>query len=217
MLAAVFGAGRDAALRILCIGAHSDDIEIGCGGTVLRLLAERPGCKVSWVVFSGGNGPREEEARASAAEFLSLAGETSVSVKAFRESYSPASWAEIKDAFEELRSIEPDVVFTHRRRDEHQDHRVLGELAWNTFRRHLILEYEIPKYEGDLETPNVFVPLSGAVAARKVDLLERHFQSQRARSWFRRETFEGLMTVRGIECNAPDGMAEAFHARKIVM
>ncbi len=158
MLAAALGGRNDAPLRILCLGAHSDDIEIGCGGTVLRLLAERPGSSVDWIVFSATS-VREEEARASAAEFLAQAGRASIVVKTFRESYFPALWAEIKDAFEELRSVEPDVVLTHRRRDEHQDHRVLGELTWNTFRRQLILEYEIPKYEGDLDPPNFFVPL----------------------------------------------------------
>jgi LmbE family N-acetylglucosaminyl deacetylase len=216
MIPAVLGGRTDAPLRILCIGAHSDDVEIGCGGTILRLLAERPGCSVHWVVFSATQA-REEEARASAAEFLVQASQASVSVERFRESYFPASWAEIKDKFESLRQVEPDLVFTHRRRDEHQDHRLLGELTWNTFRRHLILEYEIPKYEGDLEPPNLYSALPAAVAARKVDLLVRHFASQTGRSWFRRETFEGLMALRAVECNAPSGFAEGFHARKVAV
>lgn len=216
MLQAVLGGRADAPLRILCVGAHSDDVEIGCGGTILRLLAERPGSSVHWVVFSGTQ-LRGEEARASAADFLVQAAHASVTVEGFRESYFPAAWAEIKEKVESLRPIEPDLVFTHRRRDEHQDHRVLGELTWNTFRRHLILEYEIPKYEGDLEPPNLYSPLPAAVAARKVDLLVRHFASQKGRSWFRRETFEGLMAVRAVECNAPSGFAEGFHARKVVV
>jgi LmbE family N-acetylglucosaminyl deacetylase len=216
MLAAALGGRPDAPLRILCLGAHSDDIEIGCGGTILRLLAERPGCTVDWVVFSA-NPEREAEARASARDFLVGATQATVVVKAFRESYFPAAWAEIKDSFEPLRSIEPDLIFAHRRRDEHQDHRIVAELTWNTFRRHLILEYEIPKYEGDLETPNLFVPLARSVAERKVQLLTEHFATQRARPWFRPETFEGLMAIRGVECGAPEGWAEGFHARKVVM
>jgi LmbE family N-acetylglucosaminyl deacetylase len=216
ILAAVLGKRGDAPLRVLCLGAHADDIEIGCGGTLLRLLGERPGCSVHWVVFSASP-EREREARASASDFLSQAATVSVVVNAFRESYFPAAWAEIKDAVEKLRPVEPDIVFTHRRRDEHQDHRLLGELAWNTFRNHLILEYEIPKYEGDLEPQNLFVPLSAEVAARKIELLDRHFASQKKRPWFRRQTFEGMMAVRGVECSAPEGYAEAFHARKVVI
>jgi LmbE family N-acetylglucosaminyl deacetylase len=214
MLEVALGGRSDAPLRILCLGAHSDDIEIGCGGTVLRLLAERPGCSVDWVIFSA-TPEREREARASAADFLAQAAKSSIVVKSFRESYFPAAWAEIKDFVEELRPVAPDVILCHRREDEHQDHRTIGELVWNTFRRHLIFEYEIPKYEGDLGAPNAFVPLSHAVAARKVELLGRHFASQASRSWFRPATFQGLMAIRGVECNAPDGWAEAFHVRKL--
>jgi LmbE family N-acetylglucosaminyl deacetylase len=206
-----------AALRVLCLGAHSDDIEIGCGGTLLRLLAERPGSEVDWVVFSAG-GEREREARASAADFLGSAGRASVQVLGFRESYFPSQWAAIKDAIEQVRRAEsPDLVLTHHRRDEHQDHRVLAELSWNTFRDHVIAEYEIPKYEGDLGAPNVFVPLPAELARRKVELLLRHFPSQAGKAWFRRGTFEGLMGVRAVECAAPDGFAEAFHCRKLVL
>jgi len=212
-----FGASPRAALRILCLGAHSDDIEIGCGGTLLRLLAERPGSSVDWVVFSS-TPEREREARASVADFLVGAAESAVTVKSFRESYFPYVGTQIKDFFEELkRSVTPDVIFCHHRHDLHQDHRVIAELAWNTFRNHIIAEYEIAKYEGDLGTPNVFVPLSRAVAERKVELLLEHFASQAGRSWFRPQTFHGLMSVRGIECNAPDGQAEAFHVRKLVI
>jgi LmbE family N-acetylglucosaminyl deacetylase len=206
-----------APLRILCLGAHSDDIEIGCGGTLLRMLGERPGSSVHWVVFSA-NALRDAEARASAADFLAQAAEGTVIVKSFRESYFPAAWSDIKDGFEDLRrGIEPDVVFCHRRSDEHQDHRTVAELTWNTFRNHLVLEYEIPKYEGDLGTPNLFVPLTRAIADRKVDLLMRHFTSQAGRSWFRPDTFHGLMAIRGIECGAQEGRAEAFHARKLLV
>ncbi|MGA2447881.1 MAG: PIG-L deacetylase family protein [Polyangiaceae bacterium] len=209
------GAGQS--LRVLCLGAHSDDIEIGCGATILRILAERPRSAVHWVVFSAV-GERDREARASAAEFLSMAGDVTVDVRAFRESFFPAVWSDIKEFFEDIkRRTSPDVVLCHHRQDLHQDHRVIAELAWNTFRDHLVLEYEIPKYEGDLGAPNVFVPLSREIADRKVALLLRHFQSQSTRAWFREDTFHGLMSLRGVECNAPDGRAEAFHARKIVM
>jgi LmbE family N-acetylglucosaminyl deacetylase len=204
-------------LRVLCLGAHSDDVEIGCSGTVMRLLAEHPGCAVHWVVFSASP-ERSHEARAAAADVLAQAGSATVEVRAFRESFFPAAWSDIKTAFEEIRrAFEPDVVFCHRTADLHQDHRVVGELAWNTFRDHLVLEYEIPKYEGDLGSPNVYVPLPRELAELKVELLRRHFASQSTRRWFRPDTFHGLMSIRGVECNAPDGRAEAFHARKITL
>jgi LmbE family N-acetylglucosaminyl deacetylase len=205
-------------LRILCLGAHSDDIEIGCGGTLLRLLAEHPGSTVHWVVFAASSA-REQEARASAADFLIGAGpESAVLVKSFKESYFPFVAADIKDMFEELKGVgSPDLVLSHRRADVHQDHKVIADLTWNTFRDHLILEYEIAKYEGDLGTPNFFVALPRSVADRKVNLLMEHFRSQRARSWFRPDVFHGLMSIRGIECNAPEGRAEAFHTRKMVL
>jgi LmbE family N-acetylglucosaminyl deacetylase len=215
VLAVSLGAGADQPLSILCLGAHSDDIEIGCGGTILRLLTERPGSTVTWVVFSADD-RREAEARASASAFLADAASAEVVVHRFRESYFPAVAAEIKDAFEAMKaSCSPDLVFTHRRGDEHQDHRLIGELTWNTFRDHLIAEYEIPKYEGDLGHPNLYVPLSGAVADRKVQLLLEHFGSQRGKPWFRPETFRGLMAVRAVECNAADAAAEAFYLRKL--
>jgi LmbE family N-acetylglucosaminyl deacetylase len=217
VLAATLGADLDRPLELLCVGAHSDDIEIGCGGTLLRLLAERPGTRVHWVVFSADD-EREGEARASAADFLSDAGSVDVVVHRFRESYFPYVAAEIKDAFEELKAtVVPDIVLTHRRDDDHQDHRTLAQFTWNTFRNQLILEYEIPKYEGDLGQPNVFVPLEQSVVDRKVELLMRHFGTQRSKTWFRPETFHGLMAVRGVECVSPSGSAEAFHARKLVI
>jgi LmbE family N-acetylglucosaminyl deacetylase len=201
----------------LCIGAHSDDIEIGCGGTILRLLAERPGSTVDWVVLSA-NPEREREARASAAEFLADAQSSKVWVQSFQESFFPAAWTQIKELFETVRrATEPDLILCHHQRDRHQDHRVVAELAWNTFRNHLIWEYEIPKYEGDLGQPNLFVPLSAAQAERKVGLLMKHFATQAQRSWFRADTFHGLMSIRGVECAAPDGRAEAFHAHKLVI
>jgi LmbE family N-acetylglucosaminyl deacetylase len=215
MLRAHLGPDGKAPLRLLCLGAHADDIEIGCGGTLLRLLEERPSSSVVWVVFSASP-EREREARQSAAAFLAGSGRSEVLVRDFRESYFPSAVTDIKDFFETLKRREtPDLVLTHRREDLHQDHRTIAELTWNTFRDHLVLEYEIPKYEGDLGHPNVYVPLSGNVARRKVELVLLHFSSQRARSWFRAETFEAVMRLRAVECNARDGFAEGFHGRKI--
>jgi LmbE family N-acetylglucosaminyl deacetylase len=209
--------GSGPPLRILCLGAHSDDIEIGCGGTLLRLLSEHPGSSVHWVVFSASP-ERELEARASASDFLRDAAHSAVVVRNFRESFFPAQWVEIKESFAEVRrAFDPELVFCHHLPDMHQDHRTVAELTWNTFRNHVVLEYEIPKYEGDLGKPNVFVPLSRATADRKVELLHQHFGSQRDKPWFRPDAFHGLMSVRGVECHAPDGRAEAFHGRKLVL
>ena len=217
MLPLSLGPAAGGPLRILCLGAHSDDIEIGAGGTILRLLEEHPGSTVHWVVFSATT-EREREARGSAEEFLARAGRATVAVKGFRESFFPHVWADIKAYYEEIkRDFTPDVILCHHARDLHQDHRVVAELAWNTFRNHFILEYEIPKFEGDLGSPSVYVPLGKAIAEKKVELLLRHFGSQSQRLWFRPETFFGLMSIRGVECNAPDGRAEAFHARKVVI
>ncbi len=201
--------------HILCLGAHADDIEIGCGGTLLRLLAERPGSHVRWVVLSA-TPEREGEARASAADFLVDAGSADVEVATFRESFFPAAWTEIKDFLNDLRKrADPDIVLCHHRHDEHQDHRTIAELTWNTWRNHLIAEYEIPKYEGDLGQPNLFVALAPDVAARKVELIMKHFGTQHDKYWFRPETFAGLMAVRGVEAGA--AAAEGFHVRKLVL
>ncbi|HVY36596.1 MAG TPA: PIG-L family deacetylase [Polyangia bacterium] len=216
MLAASLGA-PGAPLRILCLGAHCDDIEIGCGGAVLRLLAERPGSTVRWVAFAS-NPAREVEARAGAAAFLEKAADRQVVIHKFRDGYLPFQGAEVKDAFEAAKAdFRPDVVLTHHRHDRHQDHRMVAELTWNTYRDHAILEYEIPKYEGDLGTPNLYLPLTEAVARRKIDLIVRSYPSQAGKRWFRPETFEAVLRLRGIECNAPDGFAEAFHATKLVI
>jgi LmbE family N-acetylglucosaminyl deacetylase len=217
VLSAILGAAHDQPLSILCLGAHSDDIEIGCGGTLLRLLAQRPGCSVRWVVFSADDA-REAEARRSAASFLTGAGTARVDVHRHRESYFPYVGHEIKDEFEQLKAlVAPDIVFSHRRDDAHQDHRVIAEFTWNTFRDHLIAEYEIPKFEGDLGHPNVYVPLDTQIADDKVALLIEHFGSQRSKGWFRPETFRAMMALRAIECNASTGWAEAFHVRKLVL
>jgi LmbE family N-acetylglucosaminyl deacetylase len=208
------GAPAGRPLRVLVVGAHSDDIEIGCGGTMLA-LARRARTRVHWVVFSGA-GEREQEARRSARRFLGSKANAVVQVHGFRDGFFPAQWTEIKMAFEELaRAAAPDVVLTHCREDRHQDHRVLSDLAWNTFRRSLILEYEIPKWDGDLRTPNLYVPLTPAIARRKARLLMEGFGTQRAKRWFTEDTFLGLMRLRGIECGAP--MAEGFHNRKATL
>lgn len=216
MLSATLG-DRSQPLNLLCLGAHADDIEIGCGGTILRLLRERPGSTVHWVVFAA-NPVREAEARASAASFLSGAGASVVTVHHFRESYFPSVVSEIKDAFEQLkRAFKPDLVLCHRKVDAHQDHRVIAELAWNTYRDHAIWEYEIPKYDGDLGLPNVYVPLSRADADAKIELILKHFASQATRAWFRADTFNSMMGLRAIECNAPEARAEGFYVRKLVI
>ena len=207
--------GTGAPLRVLCLGAHSDDIEIGCGGTVLRLAATVPRAEFTWVVLSG-DAQRAEEARRSAALFAGAAAPTTVVVKEFRDGFFPYAGAGIKDFFESLkREDSPDVIFTHYRGDQHQDHRLVSELTWNTFRDHLILEYEVPKYDGDLGRPNWYVPLDESTCRTKARHLLDTFASQRDRRWFTEETFRALMRLRGVECAAPEGYAEAFYAHKI--
>lgn len=206
-------AGRP--LRVLCLGAHSDDIEIGCGGTVLQLAAG--GAEVHWAVFSGGPA-RAEEARSSARKFLGRVSDQRLTLQTFRDGFFPTQFGDIKETCEALGArIRPDLILTHFREDRHQDHRVLSDLGWNTFRRHVVLEYEIPKWDGDLARPNLYVPLSQAVMRRKIRLLMEVFASQRAKDWFTEETFAGLMRLRGIECRASAGGAEAFHCRKGVL
>ncbi|HEX4038295.1 MAG TPA: PIG-L deacetylase family protein [Acidobacteriaceae bacterium] len=202
--------------RILCLGAHSDDIEIGCGGTILRLLQDYPGSIFTWVVFSG-SAQRAAEARRAAELFAGDAIAGGPRLLSFRDGFLPSMAAEVKEVFEDLKLVSPDLVFTHNRRDAHQDHRLLAELAWNTFRDHLILEYEIPKYDGDLGQPAVFVPLPPEIVQKKVDYLLQAFDSQREKRWFEAETFRSLMRLRGMECNASSGYAEAFYARKLVL
>lgn len=202
---------------ILCLGAHSDDIEIGCGGLVLRIRAERPDARFHWTVMSRSADPRREaEARSSAREMLGE--EATIEVHDFRDAFFPYHGERIKEKFEELKQrVRPDMILTHDRDDRHQDHRVVSELTWNTFRNHLILEYEIPKFDGGLGAPNAFVPLERDIADRKLGLLQKHFVSQLTNAWFSPETFFGLMRLRGVECNAPSGYAEAFHIRKAVL
>jgi LmbE family N-acetylglucosaminyl deacetylase len=199
------------------LGCHSDDIEIGCGGSVLKLAGDYPQCVFHWVVFSA-IGLREEEARRGAYKCVCPGRLRGPLLKAFPDGFMPFVGAEVKSVFEELKeSVSPDVIFTHNHNDAHQDHRLIADLTWNTFRDHLILEYEIPKYDGDIGRPNVFMPLPSDLAERKVNLIMDTFQSQHQRKWFQRETFSALMHLRGIECNAPSGYAEAFYVRKLVL
>jgi LmbE family N-acetylglucosaminyl deacetylase len=205
------------ALRLLCLGAHSDDLEIGCGGTVLEWLRAYPSVEVTWVVLSA-SGQRADEARRSACALLKGARRKKIVLQELTDGHFPAHFAEAKQALEALRASEnPDVIFSHRLEDRHQDHRLIAELTWQTWRSHLILEYEVPKYEGDLGQPNLFVPVSARTGKRKVEHLMRHFASQRARTWFAPPTFYGLMHLRGLECRAPSGFAEAHHLRKALL
>ena len=204
--------------KVLCLGCHSDDIEIGCGGTILQWLSSHKNLEIVWVVFSSGGSEREKEARASAELFLEQAKKKEVMIKDFRDSFFPFDGINIKTVFEdELKKTSPDVILTHNRRDAHQDHRQIGELTWNTFRDHLILEYEIPKYDGDMGQPNVFVHLNTEASKKKVSYLMEAFQSQRSKHWFQEDTFFSLMRLRGMECNAPSGHAEAFYCHKLVL
>jgi LmbE family N-acetylglucosaminyl deacetylase len=211
MLSATFPSIR----QVLCLGAHADDIEIGCGGTVLRLVSLYPGADFRWVVFSA-HGIRKQEAESSAGRFLRDAGSKAIEVRSFRDGFFPYVGADIKDFFEQLKqSVAPEIIFTHYGRDLHQDHRLLSELTWNTFRDHVILEYEIPKYDGGLGSPNVFVPLTEAERRRKIDLLLAEFRSQAAKQWFNEATFDAMLRLRGVESNSPSGYSEAFFCRKL--
>src|SRR6266436_2786782 len=195
------------AFRILCLGAHSDDIEIGCGGTILTLLADHRNLEFHWVVFSSGP-EREVEARCSANLFLKGAAGKKISILDFRNSFFPFQGAEIKEFFEELKTgPSPDLILTHARDDLHQDHRMVNQFTWNTWRNHLILEYEIPKYDGDLGAPGFFAPLPAATLERKITLLLEHFPTQAGKPWFTADLFRALPRIRGMECVAPEGLA----------
>ena len=208
-------ARADGPLRVLCLGAHCDDIEIGCGATILELIAQGVRLEVAWCVV-GSTPPRALEARASAEAFLEGAADARIEVQSFRDGYFPTQTALIKDWFETLKALpRPDVILTHTRDDRHQDHREVCGLTWNTFRDHLILEYEIPKWDGDLGRPSVYAPVGEAMIERKVDLLHRHYPSQAGKHWFDRDTFRGLARLRGLESNSPTRFAEAFYAPKL--
>ncbi len=203
--------------RNLCLGAHCDDAEIGCSGTLLSLLEQAPDVSVTWVVLSSDE-RRAQEALESAHALLGRIPKKTVAIQRFRDGFLPYQGAEVKEYFETLKAdTAPDVIFTHYRHDLHQDHRLVSELTWNTFRDHLIWEYEIPKYDGDLGSPNVFVPLTADVCQNKIDNLLTSFRSQRDKRWFSEELFRSLMRLRGMECNATSGYAEAFYCRKAVI
>jgi LmbE family N-acetylglucosaminyl deacetylase len=209
--------GGSGPLRVLALGAHADDIEIGCGGTLLRLAKEHPDLEVTWVVFCSSPA-RAREAQASAESFLDGVGRRRVVIKAFRDGYLPFLAAQVKDEFEALKGqVAPDLVLTHYREDRHQDHRLVSDLTWNTWRSHLILEYEIPKYDGDMGSPNLFATLPAATLERKIELVVRGFPTQAGKPWFTPDVFRALARLRGMECVAPEGLAEAFYCRKAVL
>jgi len=203
--------------EVLILGAHCDDVEIGCGGTLATLARECPHVQLRVVLFSGES-VRAAETRTALARLLPAGARFELELLQFRDGFFPMEWPAIKERFEELkRRCNPDVIFTHHEHDRHQDHRTICELTWNTFRNHLVLEYEIPKYDGDLGAPNCFVPLDRGTCKRKVAYLQRMFGTQRGKHWFDDETFFGLMRLRGMESRSPSGYAEAFYARKMVL
>ena len=203
--------------HVLCLGAHCDDLEIGSGGTILTLAEGRTPPAFTWVVFSS-DAKREVEALRSAETFLREAPSSRIIIKKFRDGFLPYEGALVKEAFEELKcEVSPDLILTHYRDDLHQDHRLISELTWNTFRDHLILEYEIPKYDGDLGTPNVFVPLEESLCRRRIEAILTNFPSQVEKRWFSEELFRSLLRLRGMECNAPSNYAEAFYCRKMIV
>ena len=202
---------------LLCLGAHSDDIEIGCGGTLRKLVDQSQDLTVLWIVFSASS-VREREARSSATDILGAADQSKITIMSFRNGFFPYIATEIKEYFETLKRLpSPDLIFTHYGKDRHQDHRVVSELTWNTFRDHLILEYEIPKYDGDLGSPNLFVTLTHDEVKTKQNHLQTHFESQHDKRWFTDSTFSSICRIRGVECNSPTGFAEAFYGRKMLL
>ncbi len=209
-------APRAAPLEVLCLGAHCDDIDIGCGATLLE-LSRRRRTAVVWVILCS-DPIRAAEARQAANAFLERAASTEIVIRDYRDGFLPYTGAQVKDEFERLKAVcRPDVVFTPSRHDLHQDHRLVCELTWNTFRDHLVLEYEIPKYDGDLGSPNVFVPVSEESAGDKVRYLLECYRSQADKRWFTEDLFRALLRIRGMECNSPTGLAEAFYGRKLVL
>jgi LmbE family N-acetylglucosaminyl deacetylase len=217
MLSFELAVDKSRALRLLCVGAHSDDIEIGCGGTILRLLSEHDDVEVHWVVL-GSSGQRDGEAVASAESFLADAKKKEITIENFRDGFFPYRGEDIKARFETLKkTISPDIIFTHHRNDLHQDHRLISELTWNTYRNHLILEYEIMKYDGDIGIPNLFVHLDESVCQKKISLIMDCFKTQREKDWFTPDAFLALLRLRGIESKAPGKYAEAFYCRKVVL
>jgi LmbE family N-acetylglucosaminyl deacetylase len=212
-----FAKNKEQPLKLLCLGAHSDDIEIGCGGTILRLLSEYDNVEVEWLVF-GSSGRRDGEALASAKNFLGDARKKNIIIKHFKESFFPYIGGAIKTYFEKLKKqVSPDIIFTHYHHDLHQDHRLISELTWNTYRDHLILEYEVLKYDGDLGVPNLFVHLNENICQKKIRFIMDSFNSQRGKDWFTEDAFLSIVRIRGIECRAPEKYAEAFYCRKLII
>ena len=202
--------------NILCLGAHADDIEIGCGGTVLKIIGEVPKSQFRWVVFSGDE-ERAKEAQRSAALFLKETSRKKLQIQNKRESYFPFIGADIKDSFEELKKeFSPDLIFTHYSKDAHQDHSLLSDLTYNTFRDHLILEYEVPKYDGDIGNPNTYICLDKTIVQKKIDIICSTYQTQSQKQWFDEETFRSILRIRGVEANSPSKYAEAFYCRRMV-
>lgn len=218
MLKLSFGDNLENPLQqVLCLGAHSDDIEIGCGGTILKLIETFPNISFYWVVFGASGEKRKEEAWASATNFLGSVKDRNILIQDFKDGFFPYIGAEIKNFFEQLkREVSPDLILTHYRQDLHQDHRIISDLTWNTFRNHLIFEYEIPKYDGDLGNPNFFVHLSESIYQQKIKNILEGFKTQENKQWFTEETFSSILRLRGIESNAPNKYAEAYYCRKIV-
>ncbi len=216
MIELAFRRDPRAPLAVLCLGAHGDDIEIGCGATVLRLVRQYEAATFYWAVLGADRGERRAEAEEAARAFLNGACSAQIAIEGFRDGFLPFAGARLKERFEEIKAaFRPDLIFTHDRQDRHQDHRTIAELTWQTFRDAVVLEYEIPKWDGDLGTPNCYVPAPADLAARKVELICEHFKSQHAKPWFTADTFQALMRLRGVESNT--AFAEAFHARKIVV
>jgi LmbE family N-acetylglucosaminyl deacetylase len=212
-----FAIKKDRPLKILCLGAHSDDIEIGCGGAILRLLSERDDVEVLWVVFSS-SGHRTSEAEASAKKFLAGAKKHEIIIEDYEDGFFPYKAVAQKKFFEKLKKrVSPDLIFSHYRHDLHQDHRLISELTWNTFRDHLILEYEVVKYDGDLGVPNFYVHLSESICREKIGHIMSAFKSQKNKDWFTPDAFFSIMRIRGIESKAPDKYAEGFYGRKLVI
>jgi len=216
MLKVTFSNGQHRLRKVLCLGAHPDDIEIGCGGTILRLIKEHSDLEFYWLVFSSTE-VRKREARESA-KLLLRSVRSRIAVKSYRDGFFPFHGERIKESFEVLkREYQPDLIFTHYRNDAHQDHRLIADLTWNTFRGHLILEYEIPKYDGDLGSPNLFVGLSESLCKCKVDHIVKSFPTQASKHWFSKDTFQALLRLRGIEANVPERYAEGFYCRKLAL
>ena len=216
MLGLTFGKPNGSALEILCIGAHCDDIEIGCAGTVIAIQQRYPQCKVHVLILTS-TPARRTEADAAAKALVKVSARGEVRIGALPDGLLPAHLPALKAEFERMKkAVNPDLVLTHHVLDRHQDHRLISDVTWQTFRDHMIWEYEIPKFDGDLATPNMYVPLSAALAARKIALVMRAFPSQQSKPWFKAENLEAIMRLRGLESRAPSGYAEGFHCRKLL-